>query len=348
MTDSHDNLGLDALVRAIESLQERIRRDGETIGSNEIRTRTTLVDPLLNALGWDTTDPAMVVPEYAAGGGVADYALLKVTPDGGSPVIAFIEAKRLHEPLEPHRSQMLTYANMSGVRYAGLTNGDRWEFYIVFKEAPLHERRILDVSLLHESAFDCAIHLLPLKWPSPEARKHFSARDTGNLLVYAFQTGTEASLEIIDMLLGWSADPQASDYSGWTPLHFAAAYYEDPEIIQVLVNHGVDIEAVDDEGRTPLYCAVASNTSRIVMLLLDFGADINAKDNQGWTPLHRAALEAAVAGTQERLTNASAKIELLLRRGASFSVVDNNDKTPYQIAEKEYADEEVLRLLTKP
>ena len=140
VTDSHDNTDIDALVSVIQSLQERIRCDGDTIGSNEIRTRTALVDPLLNALGWDTTNPAMVIPEYAAGSGTADYALLRLAPDGNTPVIAFIEAKRLHEPLENHRAQMLTYANMTGVKYAGLTNGDRWELYEVFKEAPLHER----------------------------------------------------------------------------------------------------------------------------------------------------------------------------------------------------------------
>ena len=69
---------------------------------------------------------------------------------------------------------MLTYANMSGVKYAGLTNGDRWELYEVFKEAPLHERRIVDVSLLHEPAIDCAVQLLPLKWPSLETGQSFS------------------------------------------------------------------------------------------------------------------------------------------------------------------------------
>ena len=89
-------------------------------------------------------------------------------PDGNTPVIAFIEAKRLHEPLEPHRAQMLTYANMAGVKYASLTNGDRWELYQVFREAPLNERRVVSVSLLHEPVFDCAAKLLPLKWPSPE------------------------------------------------------------------------------------------------------------------------------------------------------------------------------------
>ena len=136
MPDAHHSTDLDALMHVIETLKERIEHDGGTIGSKEIRTRTALVDPLLNALGWDTTDPAMVIPEYAAGGGVADYALLKVMPDENTPVIAFIEAKRLNEPLESHRAQMLNYANMSGVKYAGLTNGDRWELYEVFKEAP--------------------------------------------------------------------------------------------------------------------------------------------------------------------------------------------------------------------
>ena len=347
MTDPHDSTDLDDLVRVIASLQERIRRDGDTIGSNEIRTRTALVDPLLTALGWDTTNPAMVVPEYAAGGGTADYALLKMTPDDGTPVIAFIEAKRLHEPLEPHRAQMLTYANMAGVRYAGLTNGDRWELYQVFKEAPLHERRIVDVSLRREPAFDCAVQLLPLKWPSPETRKHFTARDTGNLLLYAFQTGAEISLGIIDMLLDWSANPRASDYDEWTALHFAAAHYEDPEIVQTLIDRGVDIEAVDVGGRTPLYWAAALNTPQVVALLLDLGANINARDNQGWTPLHRAALEATVANRENRLASALAKIELLLDMGADLAIADRNGKTPYQVAKEEYADEEVLRLLRK-
>ena len=85
MPDSHHSTDLNALMHVIETLKERIEHDGETIGSNEIRTRTALVDPLLNALGWDTTDPAMVIPEYAAGGGVADYALLKVMPEKTRP-----------------------------------------------------------------------------------------------------------------------------------------------------------------------------------------------------------------------------------------------------------------------
>ena len=377
MPDAHHSTDLNALVHVIESLQEHIRRDGDTIGSNEIRTHTALVDPLLNALGWDTTDPAMVIPEYAAGGGVADYALLKVMPDENTPVIAFIEAKRLNEPLESHRAQMLNYANMSGVKYAGLTNGDRWELYEVFKEAPLHERRIVDVSLLREPAIDCTAQLLPFKWPSPETGNPFHAQNAERLLLYACKT--DASPWVIDMLIDWGANLGASggygwtllhsaaaycqnpeitqvlidrganiearDNEGWTPLHCAASFNSNPEVVALLVNHGVDIETKEHQARMPLYRAVMTNTLEIVTLLLDLGADINATDYQGWTPLHWAALEATCATRRDHWANWLTVIELLLRRGADPTVTDHSGRTPLKLAEEEYPDEEILHLL---
>ena len=87
---------LDDLVSVIEALQQRIREHGATLRENETRTRMALIDPLLSALGWDVSDPAMVTPEYNAGSGRADYALMS---EGGRPA-ALIEAKHLAEPLE--------------------------------------------------------------------------------------------------------------------------------------------------------------------------------------------------------------------------------------------------------
>ena len=337
MTDPHDNAGFDALVSAIESLQERIERDGDTIGSNEIRTRTALVDPLLTALGWDTTDPAMVIPEYAAGGGTADYALLKVTQDGNTPVIAFIEAKRLHEPLESHRAQMLTYANMAGVKYAGLTNGDRWELYEVFKEAPLHERRILDVSLRREPAFDCAVQLLPLKWPSLETGEAFSLNRIHDLLFEAL--GRKAPPSTIRMLLdkgasldkrgdriggfreeiigtgglslGWA--PIVPMLSSWTPLHLAALNSTEPIIVSLLLDYGADINATTELGLTPLHCATRpQSNSDIVALLIEHGADVGARTPLGTTVLHDAV----------ELNSDPATVRLLLEHGGYIEETD--------------------------
>lgn len=67
---------LDELVGVIDTLKQRIRTHGATLRANEIRTRVALIDPLLVALSWDVSDPALVTPEYNVGNGRADYALL--------------------------------------------------------------------------------------------------------------------------------------------------------------------------------------------------------------------------------------------------------------------------------
>ena len=64
MPNPIEQVDLDDLARLIETLQGVIRHHGWAIGSFEARTRMLLVVPLLNALGWDTTDFAMVITDY--------------------------------------------------------------------------------------------------------------------------------------------------------------------------------------------------------------------------------------------------------------------------------------------
>ncbi len=149
---------LEPLINAIETLKERIRVHGDTLRGNETRTRMALIDPLLTTLGWDTSDPSLVLPEYTAGNGRADYALLR---PNGKPA-ALVETKKLGEVLSQHRDQMLTYSNTEGVPYVGLTEGNQWEFYEVFKPRPLEERRILQLSISELPAYECALRLLLL------------------------------------------------------------------------------------------------------------------------------------------------------------------------------------------
>ena len=154
---------LDDLVGVIETLKQRIQAHGATLRANEIRTRTALIDPLLTALGWDVSDPALVTPEYTVGEGRADYAL------HGSESIpaAIVEAKRLGHALnDDERMQMLNYANARGVRYAAVTDGDVWEFYEVFKQAPLEDRRLLSLRVANTRAHELALKLLLLWRPN--------------------------------------------------------------------------------------------------------------------------------------------------------------------------------------
>lgn len=153
---------LDDLTGVIETLQGRIRQHGASLRENETRTRMALIDPLLRALGWNVADPALVMPEYSVGGGRADYALL----DSSGKPAATVEAKRLGESLESHRMQMVNYANMSGIPYAGLTDGNQWELYEVFAQKPIEERRRLQVSITGGPAHQSALKLLLLWRPN--------------------------------------------------------------------------------------------------------------------------------------------------------------------------------------
>ena len=159
---------LDDLVACIEVLQARIRSHRASLQANETRTRMALIDPLMQALGWDVSDPALVTPEYEAGGGRADYALLRAD---GKPA-AIIEAKHFGATLGSHQMQMLTYAVALGIPYAGLTDGDRWELYTVFQQADLDERRILDVSIANAPAHEVALQLLVLWRPNLASGAH--------------------------------------------------------------------------------------------------------------------------------------------------------------------------------
>ena len=158
-------MGLDDLIALIELLRARIGSHHTVLRENETRTRMALIDPLIHALGWDVSDPGAVTPEYKVGPGWADYALLR--PDGKPAAI--VEAKKLGEALASHRMQMLTYANASGIDYAGLTDGNHWELYDVFKRGQLEERRMLEVSIANDPAHESALKLLLLWRPNLES-----------------------------------------------------------------------------------------------------------------------------------------------------------------------------------
>lgn len=80
--------------------------------------------------------------------------------------VAVVEAKKLGEPLKAHQMQMLNYANAAGIAYAGLTDGNHWELYDVFRQAPLENRRILEVVIADAPVYESALKLLLLLHPN--------------------------------------------------------------------------------------------------------------------------------------------------------------------------------------
>ena len=128
---------------------------------------------------------------------------------------------------------------------------------------------------------------------------------------------------LVDLLEGdpslataWSAD-------GFTPLHLAAFFSEDPETARLLLDRGADPGAVarNPMAVRPLNSAAAAGHARVVELLLDAGADVHATQAGGYTALHSAA------------ANGDARMcRLLLARGADPGRTSDDGRSPADLA----------------
>ncbi|MDR2925107.1 MAG: ankyrin repeat domain-containing protein [Azoarcus sp.] len=84
----------------------------------------------------------------------------------------------------------------------------------------------------------------------------------------------------VKLLLNLSADVEAADYNGDTPLHKAAGYHR-VDAVQLLIEHGADIHAKNRANQTPLSYALArceniniSGMAEIARILLEAGARV--------------------------------------------------------------------------
>ncbi len=150
---------LESLLALVEKLRKRIDSNDRELRKNEWLTRYALIDPLLRELGWDTEDPALVIPEYNVGdGSAADYALLSE----GKPVM-MVEAKSLGTPLQDAREQGLRYCMIKRTRYLSITDGERWEIYCdTDKTGDPGKKRLVQFDLKNRPATEACLRALTL------------------------------------------------------------------------------------------------------------------------------------------------------------------------------------------
>ncbi|MFH1537456.1 MAG: DUF5655 domain-containing protein [bacterium] len=135
---------MNKLVQTIEKIRQRLpelRRHS----LNETSTRTIVIDPLLESLGWDVRDPDEVQLEYpTVDGKSVDYALkLNKKP------VLLVEAKPLGDTLDDVKAvtQVVGYAANNGIVWCILTNGIKWRVYRSMEKCPAPDKLMYEVSL---------------------------------------------------------------------------------------------------------------------------------------------------------------------------------------------------------
>jgi hypothetical protein len=146
----------DVIKQGAERL-ERIHRQSQRLG--EQNTKASLIEPIIEALGWDIRDPDEVHREYRRRGtdNPVDYALVEQR----APRL-FIEAKGLDENLDDPRwaNQIIAYATVAGVQWVALTNGTEWRIHNTHAPVPVEEKLFQSVYI--DSDLELATDVLGL------------------------------------------------------------------------------------------------------------------------------------------------------------------------------------------
>lgn len=137
-----------------ENLKNFINRVDTIKGdiATEEATKTSVIMPFFQILGYDVFNPLEFIPEYTADVGIkkgekVDYA---VCINGDLTLI--IEAKSINQNLEKHDSQLFRYFGTTTAKFAILTNGIVYRFFTDLEEqnkmdnTPFFEINLLEIT----------------------------------------------------------------------------------------------------------------------------------------------------------------------------------------------------------
>ena len=138
--------------------------------------------------------------------------------------------------------------------------------------------------------------------------------------------------EVAGVLIEHGAEVEALDWSGRTPLHWAAPFGV-VDVADLLIQSGAGVDRQGKDGATPLHWAAREGHHEVVRLLLARGATPNVKEHESCTPLHFGAWRGKLKAVEE-----------LLRAGANPGIRDKSGKTPLHEAKATGRQEIMERL----
>ena len=125
-----------ALIKAREKLLSSTMSEAQ-VSQGPVRS-------ILQALGWDTFDVDIVVPEFTVGKRRVDYAL-KANP---ATTDVFLEIKAPGKADDVADQQLFEYAFHEGVPFAVLTDGRVWNFYLPSGQGNYQDRRLFKLDIV--------------------------------------------------------------------------------------------------------------------------------------------------------------------------------------------------------
>lgn len=113
---------------------------------NEENTRGILIEPILQALGWNIYDIGEILRnEKTSGGGFVDY-ILKADEKK-----IYIEAKPISSALNnKFQIQATKYAYEDNIPFCVLTNGNRYQIFETYKRGTISDKLLVDICLSDE------------------------------------------------------------------------------------------------------------------------------------------------------------------------------------------------------
>lgn len=144
---------MSSIEQVLGTLSARVEAHAATMATEEA-VKTSVILPLLQALGYDVFNPAEVIPEFTADavgkkGEKVDYAI-----NLNGDIAILIEAKGITTKLDAkHLSQLYRYFSVTCAKFAILTNGQVFQFYSDLEEVnKLDSRPFFSFDLLDYSS----------------------------------------------------------------------------------------------------------------------------------------------------------------------------------------------------
>ena len=151
--------------------------------------------------------------------------------------------------------------------------------------------------------------------PLFEAVMNEFALNDGHCEPYLDNECLNSTLDMMQLLLDYGADPNAKQIGGETTLRKAVSLGE--AYVRLLLSRGADVNARNDQQQGILDLAVETS-DRMIDVLVEYKIDLDAKDSDGQTALLKAA---------QIKSDGAARVKALIGHGADVHAKDLEGRT---------------------